>query len=316
MSAQERARERTPVISRQRRLALVRKRRRGQRRDLRRLPGDHGPARAQRRRQDDAAPHDDRPRRRLATARSPSSASRCAHHPPLYRRMGVMSEHETVYGFMNGPRFVSYDATAAQGRRAGPQRQRGHRAGRPRRRAASRHGTYSRGMRQRMRLAATLVHEPEVLILDEPLNGADPRQRVHFKQLLLQLAAEGRTIVLSSHILEEVEQLADTRAAHRERQARRRGRLPRHPRRAQPASVPRARHLRRAANARRRSDRARLGGRRARRRRRAHRPEPQRRRSAGRAPSPGVQLDVRLTGVEPLDDSLESVFGYLVETLA
>ena len=70
--------------------------------------------------------------------------------------------------------------------------------------------TYSRGMRQRMRLAGTLVHEPDVLILDEPLNGADPRQRVHFKRLLRQLAAEGKTIVLSSHILEEVEELADT----------------------------------------------------------------------------------------------------------
>jgi ABC-2 type transport system ATP-binding protein len=71
-------------------------------------------------------------------------------------------------------------------------------------------GQYSRGMRQRMRLAATLVHDPEILILDEPLNGADPRQRVHFQRLLRQLAAEGRTIVLSSHILEEVEQVADT----------------------------------------------------------------------------------------------------------
>jgi ABC-2 type transport system ATP-binding protein len=49
-----------------------------------------------------------------------------------------------------------------------------------------------------------------VLILDEPLNGADPRQRVHFKRLLQQLAGEGRTIVLSSHILEEVEELAET----------------------------------------------------------------------------------------------------------
>jgi ABC-2 type transport system ATP-binding protein len=59
-------------------------------------------------------------------------------------------------------------------------------------------------------LAATLVHDPEILILDEPLNGADPRQRVHFQALLRKLAAEGRTIVLSSHILEEVEQIADT----------------------------------------------------------------------------------------------------------
>jgi len=54
------------------------------------------------------------------------------------------------------------------------------------------------------------VHDPDVLILDEPLNGADPRQRVQFQRLLEQLATEGRTIVVSSHILEEVEQLADT----------------------------------------------------------------------------------------------------------
>ena len=131
-------------------------------------------------------------------------------NPPLYRRIGVMSEHETVYGFMKGREFVKTmgrlrgveDIEAAADRAialvdlADAQ----HR----------RMDTYSRGMRQRMRLAATLVHDPQVLILDEPLNGADPRQRVHFKRLLEQLAAEGRTIVLSSHILEEVEQLADT----------------------------------------------------------------------------------------------------------
>jgi ABC-2 type transport system ATP-binding protein len=131
-------------------------------------------------------------------------------NPPLYRRIGVMSEHETVYGFMKGREFVRMmgrlrgvadlenaidraidlvDLADAQ-----------HRA----------MDTYSRGMRQRMRLAATLVHDPEILILDEPLNGADPRQRVHFKRLLQKLAANGRTIVLSSHILEEVEELADT----------------------------------------------------------------------------------------------------------
>lgn len=131
-------------------------------------------------------------------------------NPALYRRLGVMSEHETVYGFMKGREFVTMmgrlrgvpnlekavdraiafvDLAEAQHRRM---------------------DTYSRGMRQRMRLAATLVHDPEILILDEPLNGADPRQRVHFKKLLLQLAEQGRTIVLSSHILEEVEQLADT----------------------------------------------------------------------------------------------------------
>src|SRR5688500_20313686 len=61
--------------------------------------------------------------------------------------------------------------------------------------------TYSRGMRQRMRLAATLVHDPEILILDEPLNGADSRQRVHFQKLLRPLADEGRPIVPLSYII-------------------------------------------------------------------------------------------------------------------
>lgn len=131
-------------------------------------------------------------------------------NPPLYRRIGVMSEHETVYGFMKGREFVRLmgklrgvrDLDAAVDRAIGLVDM-----------ADAQHrpmSTYSRGMRQRMRLAGVLVHDPEILVLDEPLNGADPRQRVHFKQLLQQLAAQGRTIVLSSHILEEVEELAET----------------------------------------------------------------------------------------------------------
>jgi len=128
----------------------------------------------------------------------------------LYRRIGVMSEHETVYQFMKGREFVKMMArlkgvadidTAAD--RAIGLVDLADASLRPM-------GTYSRGMRQRMRLAATLVHEPEILILDEPLNGADPRQRVHFQSLLKRLAAEGRTIVISSHILEEVERIAET----------------------------------------------------------------------------------------------------------
>jgi ABC-2 type transport system ATP-binding protein len=54
------------------------------------------------------------------------------------------------------------------------------------------------------------VHDPQVLLLDEPFNGMDPRQRLHMMDLLTKLGAEGRTILLSSHILEEVERLADT----------------------------------------------------------------------------------------------------------
>ena len=63
-------------------------------------------------------------------------------------------------------------------------------------------------MRQRMRLAAALVHNPEVLLLDEPLSGTDPRQRLEFQRIVRRLSSEGRTIVISSHILEEVEVMA------------------------------------------------------------------------------------------------------------
>jgi ABC-2 type transport system ATP-binding protein len=131
-------------------------------------------------------------------------------NPPLYRRIGVMSEHETVYGFMKGRDFVRM-----MGKLRGVKNieQAVDRAVALVDLEDAQHrpmSTYSRGMRQRMRLAGTLVHDPEVLILDEPLNGADPRQRVHFQHLLENLASDGRTIILSSHILEEVEQLAST----------------------------------------------------------------------------------------------------------
>jgi ABC-2 type transport system ATP-binding protein len=64
-------------------------------------------------------------------------------------------------------------------------------------------------MRQRVKVAASLVHDPPALILDEPFNGMDPRQRLHMMTLLRRMAAEGRTILFSSHILEEVERLSD-----------------------------------------------------------------------------------------------------------
>ncbi len=64
-------------------------------------------------------------------------------------------------------------------------------------------------MRQRAKLAGALVHEPHILLLDEPFNGMDPRQRLHMIELLRAMAAEGRVILFSSHILEEVERLAE-----------------------------------------------------------------------------------------------------------
>ena len=131
-------------------------------------------------------------------------------NPAIYRRIGYMPEHESVYDFLTGRQFVelsarlqrlddpraavaraiaTVDLTAAQDRAM-----RG----------------YSRGMRQRMRLAATLVHDPPLLLLDEPLSGTDPVQRLHLRDVIRSLAAAGRTVLVSSHILEEVEELADS----------------------------------------------------------------------------------------------------------
>jgi ABC-2 type transport system ATP-binding protein len=67
---------------------------------------------------------------------------------------------------------------------------------------------FSKGMRQRTRVAAALVGGPRVLVLDEPLNGADPVQRVALIDLFHRLGAEGRTVIVSSHVLHEVERLA------------------------------------------------------------------------------------------------------------
>jgi ABC-2 type transport system ATP-binding protein len=128
----------------------------------------------------------------------------------IYRRIGLMSEHESTYEFFTGRELVELAAKLRGVARVSEAASRaiGHV---DLDEAASRYvRTYSRGMKQRIKLAATLVHDPELLVLDEPLSGADPRQRVEFQRLLRRLAAEGRTIVLSSHILEEVEALADT----------------------------------------------------------------------------------------------------------
>ena len=68
---------------------------------------------------------------------------------------------------------------------------------------------FSKGMRQRVKLAQALAHEPEVLLLDEPLNGLDPVQRRADVDLVRALGAEGRTVLVSSHVLGEVERMAD-----------------------------------------------------------------------------------------------------------
>jgi ABC-2 type transport system ATP-binding protein len=70
--------------------------------------------------------------------------------------------------------------------------------------------TLSRGMRQRLCLAHTLVHDPQILLLDEPASGLDPRARIEMRELLKELGAMGKTIILSSHILHELAELCDS----------------------------------------------------------------------------------------------------------
>lgn len=70
--------------------------------------------------------------------------------------------------------------------------------------------SYSKGMRQRVKIAQAIVHGPRILILDEPLNGLDPRQRSRMAQLFIGLGAEDRCVLVSSHVLEEVQELSST----------------------------------------------------------------------------------------------------------
>ncbi len=69
-------------------------------------------------------------------------------------------------------------------------------------------GSYSKGMRQRIKLAQALVHDPDLLVLDEPLNGVDPIGRTDFINLFTALAQQGKAILVSSHILDEMDKLA------------------------------------------------------------------------------------------------------------
>ena len=130
-------------------------------------------------------------------------------NPSLYRRVGVMREHDALYPFMTGREFVSMAARLQGLDNVAEATEHAISAANLLDAQDRPTGTYSRGMRQRIRMAAAVVHDPEVLLLDEPLNGTDPRQRVEFADYIGRLAAQGKTVLISSHILEEVEVLAD-----------------------------------------------------------------------------------------------------------
>ena len=129
--------------------------------------------------------------------------------PAVYRRVGLVPEREAIFPYLTAREFVRLSAqlqglplgSGAVDRALGTVELS---------MAADRAlATYSKGMRQRAKVAAALVHDPAVLVLDEPFNGMDPRQRLHMMALLRRLADEGRVILFSSHILEEVERVAE-----------------------------------------------------------------------------------------------------------
>nr|WP_237514738.1 ABC transporter ATP-binding protein [Streptomyces sp. SID4945] len=123
-----------------------------------------------------------------------------------YRSIGLVPEREGMYDFLTGREFVvanaelhGLDDKAAAKALATVEMEYAQ---------DRKISTYSKGMRQRVKMASALVHEPSVLLLDEPFNGMDPRQRMQLMDLLRRMGEEGRTVLFSSHILEEVEQLA------------------------------------------------------------------------------------------------------------
>jgi ABC-2 type transport system ATP-binding protein len=130
-------------------------------------------------------------------------------NPDIYAKLGLVPEREAVYTFMPGREFVLQAALLnklpnpeAAAAKAIHRVEMEFAQDRPM-------GGYSKGMKQRIKVAAAIVHEPQVLLLDEPFNGADPRQRLQMMEMFRHMADSGVTIVFSSHILEEVERLAE-----------------------------------------------------------------------------------------------------------
>ncbi|MFE1782907.1 ABC transporter ATP-binding protein [Streptomyces sp. NPDC059506] len=126
----------------------------------------------------------------------------------VYRHIGVVPEREAMYDFLTGGEFVLANAELHGLPDPGAAAARALATVEMEYAQDRRISTYSKGMRQRVKMASALVHDPSVLLLDEPFNGMDPRQRLQLMEMLRRMGEDGRTVLFSSHILEEVEQLA------------------------------------------------------------------------------------------------------------
>jgi ABC-2 type transport system ATP-binding protein len=130
-------------------------------------------------------------------------------NPEVFRKLGYCPEIDNFYEDMSGRDFVRYMAQL-NGYSKFEAKERSSRmiemVGMADRASRPIKG-YSKGMRQRIKLAQAMVHDPDIILLDEPLNGLDPVGRHEFLAVLEGLAKQGKTIVVSSHILYEVEQM-------------------------------------------------------------------------------------------------------------
>ena len=125
----------------------------------------------------------------------------------VHTRLALVPEDEAVPGALTARAFVTYIADLHGVERAAVERAL-HEVGMTD--AADRRvDGFSKGMRQRTKIAAALVSDPSVLVLDEPLNGADPVQRQHLIALFKALGDRGCTVIVSSHVLHEVERMAE-----------------------------------------------------------------------------------------------------------
>ena len=233
--------------------------------------------------------------------------------PSVYRRVSLVPEDEAIYERMTARRFVELAARLAKVDDVADRVQRALvmvDLVDPSDRIL---GGFSKGMRQRAKVAAALVTDPEVLLLDEPLNGADPVQRAQLIKLFMELGAAGRTVIVSSHVLAEVERMTDRVVAMVD------GRL---------AAVGNVKTIRSAM-----TDKPRLVYIETSEARRlaaaligadgvigVHLDGEQIRVEASdagelamRLPAMAVDAGITLSRVEPVDESLESVFRYLVE---
>jgi ABC-2 type transport system ATP-binding protein len=131
------------------------------------------------------------------------------NHAALNRSIGLCPEQDAFYEWMTGWDFV-FTCARLSGLPRATARAAAERTiesvGMTRNQGRAIRG-YSKGMRQRIKLAQTLVHDPQVLFLDEPLTGTDPLARRDLMDIILRLGGEGKSVLISSHVLYEVQSL-------------------------------------------------------------------------------------------------------------